>query len=294
MLNKTIKTVFKVTKNAVYSEKQSPIKYRKGMNAIMSCMLPVSGVNYEFSTFNGHDAIWAIPQKISSDKVILYFHGGAYSHGAVKGYKNLLGRIAKYAECKLFAADYRLAPEHTFPAASDDALATYLHLINSGIDAKNIVLVGDSAGGGLVFATLLQIKEKGLAMPASAVCLSPWLDLDNNDAEALVYEKNDPFIKVRDVKRWGKFYAGDQIRNPLVSPIYATDFTGFPKMYIQVGTAETLLIESRKMNSILKKNGVDVQLDEFDEMMHVFQALAGVLPKATLAVKKIGEFVKSS
>lgn len=293
MLNKTIKTVFKITKNAVYNENESPVKYRKGMNTIMKCMLPVSGVTFNFSTFNGHDAVWVTPAQCTSNKTILYFHGGAYSHGAVKGYKNLLGRIAKSAECKLFAADYRLAPEHQFPAATDDALQTYLHLLETGHEASNIILVGDSAGGGLVFATLLQIKQKNLAMPAGAVCLSPWLDLDNSDAEALLYEKNDPFIKVRDVKRWGKFYAGDQIRNPLVSPLYAEDFTGFPKIYIQVGTAETLLIESRKMHKKLQAQGISVQLDEFDEMMHVFQAFGGVLPKANLAIRKIGAFIKA-
>ncbi len=294
MLNTTIKAFFKVTKNAVYSEKSDPVKYRKGMNSIMSCMLPVSGVSYEFSKFNGHDAVWVTPAKSASNKIILYFHGGAYSHGAVKGYKNLLGRIAKSAGCKLFAADYRLAPEHVFPAASDDALKTFNYLLENGYKASDIILVGDSAGGGLVFATLLQLKTKNAAMPAAAVCLSPWLDLDNTDEESLLYEKNDPFIKVKDIKRWGKYYAGDQIRNPLVSPIYAEDFSGFPKMYIQVGTAETLLIESRKMYKKLKEKGIAIQLDEFDEMMHVFQAFGGVLPTANLAIKKIGEFIKSA
>lgn len=293
MLNKVIKTTFRFTKNVVYSEKQSPVKYRKGMNAIMKCMLPVSGVSYNFSTFNGHDSVWVTPSHCTSNKTILYFHGGAYSHGSVKGYKNLLGRIAKSAGCKLFAADYRLAPEHTFPAATEDALAAYLHLLKTGHNASNIVLIGDSAGGGLVFATLLQIKQQNLAMPAGAICLSPWLDLDNSDEEALLYEKNDPLIKVNDIKRWGKFYAGTEVRNPLVSPIYANDFSGFPKMYIQVGTAETLLIESRKMYKKLKAQGVDIQLDEFDEMMHVFQAFGGVLSKANLAIRKIGAFVNS-
>jgi monoterpene epsilon-lactone hydrolase len=236
---------------------------------------------------------WITAPGSAIDHIVLYLHGGGYVAGSIKTHKELASRISRASGARVLVIDYRLAPEAPFPAALEDAVATYRWLISSArIEPKNIVVAGDSAGGGLTIATLVRLRNAGVTLPAAAVCLSPWTDLANTGDSFKKNAKIDPFVTPEGCKfDESQYLGGENPRNPLVSPVYA-DLHGLPPMLIQVGTSEILLDDSVRLADHAKRAGVDVKLDIWKEMIHVFQAFAVFLPEGRQAINEIGKFVR--
>jgi acetyl esterase/lipase len=244
-------------------------------------------------TANGVPGEW-ITNDASTDATTLYYlHGGGYSIGSVNTHATMVSAIARSAKARAFAIDYRLAPEHPFPAALDDALAAYRWLLGQGIDAKSVVIGGDSAGGGLTASLLLALRDEGDPLPAGAVLLSPWLDLTGSGESQKTRAELDPMIPAFEgVSPMAEWYLGDRPANdPMISQIFA-DLHGLPPTLIHVGDHEVLLSDSTRYAEKAKAAGVDVTLKVWDEMIHVFQFFP-MLPEGQQAIKEIGEWVQA-
>ncbi len=290
MRNWLIKFFFKATKKLIYRHDYAPVKYRKGMDFFTSFLRQPKNVSYETEMVEHMDALWIKPSNIDNDSVILYLHGGGYGMGSIKSHKKLAARIARSARTQCLIIEYRLAPEHPFPAALDDAIISYKWLLNKGFKPEKIAIGGDSAGGGLTIAMLLKAKAEGLPQPLAGFCMSPWVDLEASCPEIDGYQKNDPFIDGKSIKLWGKRYAGNDCKNPFASPLYG-DLNGIAPLLVQIGTAEILLFENRLFCEKAMAQGLDLQYEEFKDMVHVFQTFAGFLPQADKAVDSIGRFL---
>ncbi len=223
--------------------------------------------------------------------VILYCHGGGYVVGSPRAYRGLATRLAVSANCDVAVIDYRLAPEHAYPAAPDDALAAYRALLKRGIDATSIVIAGDSAGGNLALVTLLRARDRGLPPPSAAVLLSPWTDLTGSGASIRTNAKRDPMLPAHRLAEAARLYAPDSaLEHPDVSPLFA-DLWGLPPLSIHVGTTEILLDDSRRLAERTRLRGVGVELKLWHCMPHVFPMFADILPEARRALTEIGRFV---
>ena len=221
--------------------------------------------------------------------ILLYFHGGGYICGSPKTHRGLTGHLAKASGTMVIAPDYRLAPEHPFPAALDDAETIYRALLDEGHPAAAISMAGDSAGGGLAIALCIRLREKALPLPASLTLFSPWTDLSNDHLYA---PEAEPLLNQGWIDKAARLYCGPESRsNPLVSPIHG-DLSGLPPMLIQVGSEEILLNDSVRLADTAKKAGVEVNLAIFNSLWHVFQVHAGQLDRATEAVAEAGEFIR--
>jgi epsilon-lactone hydrolase len=251
------------------------------------------GVRFEPLTAGSVPALWVIPEEADGDRVILYLHGGGYVIGSVRSHRKMVARIAVAARCRALMIDYRLAPEHMFPAAVDDAVEAYRWLLAEGYAPGNIVIAGDSAGGGLTAATLVALRDLQDPMPAAAVMLSPWVDLEVVGESARTMARKDPLVTVRGLKDWAVLYAGDSdLRHPLVSPIHA-DLTGLPPLLIHAGTNEILLDDSMRLAERARRDGVAVELDIWDDMYHVWHFFSPLVPESARAVDKVGEYCRS-
>ena len=224
---------------------------------------------------------------------MLYLHGGGYVVLSPTSHAKLTAGIAKAVGCRVVSVDYRLAPEHPFPAAVDDALAAYRALLDQGYAPSQVAISGDSAGGGLTVATLLAARAAGVPQPAAAVPLSPWVDLEGL-GETMDSKADVDLIVGRDgLKMMADMYvAGGDFRDPLVAPVHA-DLTGIAPLYVQVGGDETLLDDSTRLAANAARAGVEVRLDVFPEMQHVFQTGLGMLPEADDAIDRIGSYLRA-
>jgi epsilon-lactone hydrolase len=240
----------------------------------------------------GVDATWIAASAGTPDTVLLYLHGGGFQVGSVRSHRDLIARLSKAAGCRALAIDYRLAPEHRFPAALNDAVAAYKWLLDQGVAPKKIAFAGDSAGGGLALSTLIVLHEQGVPLPAAAVVLSAWTDLSVTGASYETRSEADPINERRMIRAMARAYLGDSIdpREPPVSPLFA-NLTGLPPLLIQVGDREILLDDSRIFAEKARAAGVDVQLEIWDGMIHVFQQFASELVEARLAIDSIGRFL---
>lgn len=265
---------------------------RAGMEA-MTQIMPVPGdVVCERLDAGGVAAEKVSTPGINMDRVILYLHGGGYVLGSINTHRDLAQRLSRAASACVVLIDYRLAPEHPHPAAVDDATAAYRWLIDQGVKARNIVIAGDSAGGGLTVATLVALRDAKQPLPAAAVCLSPWVDLEGIGESMTSKAAVDPMVQRTPLLRMAALYLGGKDpRTPLCATLYA-DLSGLPPLLIQVGTAETLLDDSVRLAERAKKSGVGVTLEPWDDMIHVFQAFAAMLPEGQQAIERVGEFVR--
>ena len=236
---------------------------------------------------------WITPPAVSGDITVYWLHGGGYYMGSVNTHANMITQIAAACDARAFAIDYRLAPEDPFPAGLDDAVAGFRWLLSQGVDPARLVIGGDSAGGGLSLAILQRLRDAGDPLPAATVLLSPCTDLEATGESIKTRREADPMIDPNDGPERARSYLPDgDLRDPLVSPLHA-DFTGLPPMLIQVGDAEVLLDDSTRVYRRAEAAGVDVTLEVNDEMIHVFQIFAPLLPEAVAAIERIGEFAKS-
>jgi acetyl esterase/lipase len=224
---------------------------------------------------------------------MLYLHGGGYTMGSCNTHRALASNLSAAISGPVLLIDYRLAPEHPFPAAVDDARAAWHFLLaQPDVSPARAVIAGDSAGGGLTAATLLALKDASEPLPAGIVCLSPFVDMEATGASYRTVAAEDPMITKDMVQRLRSAYVGEgDPRNPLASPVHG-DWTGAPPMLIQVGRAEVLLDDSRTLARVAREAGVEVDLQEWDRMVHVFQMFSGLIDEADNAIARVGEFVK--
>jgi monoterpene epsilon-lactone hydrolase len=250
-------------------------------------------VKCEVVSAGGVPAEWIVPPNAANDRVILYLHGGGYVMGSINTHRAMIARIARASEAKALALNYRMAPEDPFPTAVDDATAAYRWLLAQGYKPGKIVISGDSAGGGLTLATLLALRDAGTPLPAAAVPISPWADLEGTGASIETRAATDPMVDKTGLLRMAQMYAGDSDpKNPLLSPIYG-DYKGLPPMLIQVGDAEILLDDSTRVAQRATAAGVKVELEAWPEMFHVWHVFAKILPEGQQAIDRIGEYVRA-
>ena len=253
-------------------------------------MFPLAkDVTAEKVSAGGVPAEWVAAPGASRDRSILFFHGGGYVIGSVNTHRELCSRISRASGARVLPIDYRRGPEHPHPAALEDAITAYRWLLEQGSASGQIVLAGDSAGGGLTVATMVALRERKLPLPAAGVCLSPWIDLECTGVDP---KDPDELLTKEGLRELGRHYlCGKNARAPLAAPLHA-DLKGIAPIYIQVGTAEVLLDDAHRLVALAKKCGVEVSIDEWPGLFHVFQ-LYPMLPEAGEAVAKIGEFVRA-
>lgn len=227
------------------------------------------------------------------ERVILYFHGGGYCVGSPLTHRDFAWRLSAASAARVLLLDYRRAPEHPFPTAVDDAVMAYRWLLDQGIDPVHLTLAGDSAGGGLALATMVRLRDEGDRLPAAAVLISPWVDLALTGESLRSKAAEDLVLTLAQLQEFVDLYLGEtDPRTPLASPLYA-DLSGLPPLLIQAGTAEILLDDAARLAERAGDAGVDVTLDIWPEMIHVWQGFAGFLPEGQTAVTQIGAFVRA-
>ena len=240
----------------------------------------------------GIDAEWISAPNSSADRAVLYVHGGGYVIGSVNTHRDLLARIARASGARVLGINYRLAPEHPFPAAVEDSVAAYRWMLAEGLKPSRIAVAGDSAGGGLTVATLIAIRDAKLPTPGAGVCISPWVDMEGIGETMKTRAAVDPVVQREGLLGMAAAYLGGQNpRSPLAAPLYA-DLKGLPPLLIQVGDAETLLDDSIRLNDRAKAAGVSTKLEVWPEMIHVWQLFASFLPEGQQAIDGIGSFLK--
>ena len=267
-------------------------KIRRLWNFLGGMMITAFGVKIARDEINGLYAEWLTPKDSMDGKLLLYLHGGAYVVGGCDMYRQMVSHMARAGRIQALLPEYRLSPEHKYPAAIDDAVGIYRTLLQQGIKPESIIFVGDSAGGGLAVATLLALSDAGDLLPAAAVLLSPFLDVSGSGESMQSRAMQDPWFHAEDISTIADYYcAAEQRREPLVSPVFA-DVGGLPPLYIQVGDDEILLSDSERIAQKIKVAGGEVELEVWPEMWHVFQMFIGKMPESGRAIRKIGDYVR--
>jgi acetyl esterase/lipase len=251
------------------------------------------GVTVAPGTLGGRPAEWLTPVGPAPVGTILYLHGGGYCIGSLDTHRDLGARLAVAAGATVVTLDYRLAPEHPFPAAVDDACAAYAELSAEGSGAGRLAVAGDSAGGGLTVATLLALRASGSPLPAAAACLSPWVDLTQQAPSYTTMAELDPMVtKVGLDVMADAYLAGADPTDPLASPLFAPDLTGLPPILIEVGEHEVLLDDAVRLAERLEADGGTVSLTVWPRLIHVFQAFPGsLIPEADQSIAAVGSFL---
>lgn len=252
-----------------------------------------SDIKVESVDAGGVPAEWVTCPNSRPERVILYTHGGCYISGAPSTVRECCSRLSRAAEARVLSVDYRLAPEHPYPAALDDTVAAYEWLVKSGYDPRNIVISGESAGGGLTIAMLMKIRDEArLPMPALGVPVSPWIDMTLQH-KSLKTNVGRDIASTVPLEIGAKHYVGDSDpRGPYVSPIFG-DLTGLPPLLIQVGGGEVLLDDGLAIAHKARREGVDVTLQVWPEMTHVWHWFSSILDEGAQAIDDIGEYIKS-
>lgn len=269
-------------------------EFRVGFAAMMAEMIVPDGIATTETVLGARRALLVEPlgRKNAGKNAgtILYFHGGSFVVGSPETALSLTANLVVRTGFRAFSLDYRLAPEHPFPAAIDDAVAAYRALLDAG--ENGIAFAGDSAGGGLAVTACLAARAAGLPAPAAIVAFSPGLDVTRSGDSIDAKEDADPFFTRRSLEHTSALYlAGADPRQELVSPALFGDLTGLPPMLLQVGTNEVLLDDSTQMAARAREAGVDVVLDVTADVPHVFQAFAGVLDEADEALDRAALFL---
>jgi len=250
-------------------------------------------VTVEPVTANGVRAEWNSTPGDSSDRALLYVHGGGYVIGSLDSHRHLVSEAGRAAGCWALALDYRLAPEHPFPAPVEDTLAGYRYLLARGVKPGRIAIAGDSAGGGLVIAALVAIREAGLPQPGCGWCISPWVDMEMTGETMTTKSAADPMVQKEGVAEMAGLYLnGADPRSPLAAPLYA-DLAGLAPLLIQVGAAETLLDDALGLAKVAGAADVHVALQIWPEMVHVWHLFHPDLMAGKRAIEAGGAFVRA-
>jgi acetyl esterase/lipase len=253
----------------------------------------IAPISHQRVSAGGMDGEWITGGNAPHDKAILYFHGGGFRLGSVSSHRELVARIVDASGFRALAINYRRAPEYSFPAPIEDALAAYGWMVDQGLRPENIAFAGDSAGGNLVLTTMLGLRQRGLPPPAAGVLMSPWTDLAATGETYVSRADADPIHQRPMIAALAKNYLGEggDPRDPMASPLYA-DLAGLPPLLIQVVDRETVLADSTMFADKARAAGVDVELQVWDGMIHVFQMFGAELPEARRAIGSIAEFLQ--
>lgn len=252
-----------------------------------------TGLRIEHERLGGVIAEWVIPDNAGPAPIVFHLHGGGYVLGEPSGSRPLTTALALSTSARVVSIDYRLAPEHPFPAAVDDALKAYRALVNSTGSEQKIAIGGESAGGGLAIALLLAARDAGLPMPACAFVISPWTDLTCTAETFDTRGSLDPLLTRRSLKEMGDAYlAGANAKNPLASPLFG-DLSGLPPLLIQVGSDEVLLDDARLLDEHARSAGVSSEFEIWEGMIHVWHMFHPMLPEGASGIEKIAAFVQS-
>ena len=242
---------------------------------------------------------WFVPEGHDGQRRLLYIHGGSWMSGSIKGWAAFVARLALACDCAILFIDYSLMPEAPFPAGLNDCLEAYLWLRDNGPDstlmADEIFIAGDSAGGNLALACLLALKDKQLPLPDKALAISPCTDFTASGESMVTHQAIDPIINPLGIPLLAQAYlknSNEAVMHPLVSPLFG-DLAGLPPLMLQTGEAEVLLDDTLRFEEKAKLAGVEVELDTWPDMPHVFQGFAPFLPQGSEAIERIGEFFKT-
>jgi len=242
---------------------------------------------------DGVPAEWVSAPDADASRAVLYLHGGGYAIGSINTHRRLAFDISAASGARVLLLDYRLAPEHPFPAAVDDAAAAWRWLLKQGFANTKLVIAGDSAGGGLTIATLVNLRDRKLGLPACAVAISPWVDLEGVGTSMTARAGADPMVQKAGLGWMADMYlAGKDARTPLAAPLHA-DLSGLPPILVQVGTAETLLDDATRIAERLHSAGGEVKLSVWPNMLHVFPMFAPILSEGLDGCREIGQFIKA-
>ncbi len=265
-------------------------KHRQSQDAIGAMMSNSKAVSYREFKIEDIDAEWVSVNRAHMKKyILLHCHGGGYSTGSRIYARTLTSKLAESTSMDVLCFDYRLAPEHPYPAATEDAMKVWNYLMLLGYGARDIILTGDSAGGNLALSLTLKLKQEGRLLPRGLVLMSPWTDLTSSGRSFESKAELDPVLNKAYIDRMVEAYAGGQeLKNPLVSPLFG-DFEGFPPTYIQVGENEILLSDSERLHQAFVDANVSVRMDMYPGMWHVFQM--SPVKAARIAMDKNAEFI---
>lgn len=284
---------FQLKRRSIIDRNTSIPKFREDCEKTAGLLGKVpEGIEVRPATIEGIPAEWIIPAGGSKDRAIVYTHGGGYVSGSCKNHRALVARIVKNSGIGAILPDYRLAPEHPFPAALDDTVTVYNHLLKEGFSPSKLVIVGESAGGGLCLATLLALKERNIPLPSAGVAMSPWTDLKCTGESYRTKAK----VCLSPGDAWtifSNYYTGDNDPAlPLISPLYG-ELTGLPPLFITVGEYEVLYDDAVKFAEKAKSAGVDVTLKIGEKMVHCYPLLPPFIPEARKEMEEMCGFIKS-
>lgn len=249
------------------------------------------GVHMERVNADGIKCEWLIPAKPVSETIILYLHGGGWIMGWSFAHRYPISQLVRASGMRTLAVDYRLAPEQPFPVPLNDCITAYHWLVQGGVAPQNIILAGDSAGGNMVITLMLALKEAGESLPAAAISISPVIDFERRDEKASSNFVKDPVLTSDWHKQMLRSYlANNDPHNPLINPLYG-DLKGLPPLLIQVGERERLLQDAKRLAEHAQAAGVEVEIEVWDQMWHVWHVLAPLLPEANQAFQKIAAFI---
>lgn len=270
--------------------KKSVEGQRKMLNMFGEILRLPENVNVINIDAGGVAAKWVYQKDADQKRVVIHLHGGAYDSGSANTHKSLAASISRFSKAWVLLPEYRLAPEYRFPSALSDSLSVYIWLINQGIAPSNIIISGDSAGGGLAISTIFALRNKNYPLPAGIVCISPWTDLSREGRSHITKAEEDPLFTEGDIKEAALNYTKEQnLKDPFISPVYG-DFQGFPPLLIQVGDKELLLSDSIKMKEKAEATGAVVTLEVWEGMWHDWHMMGNLIPESRRAIKAIGEF----
>jgi epsilon-lactone hydrolase len=265
--------------------------YRKASSQPLFERMP-RGISWEASEVNGIPGEWITPSNANTKQMLLYLHGGGYVLSTPHVHRVLVGRLARAVGCRAFMPEYSLAPEHPFPAAIEDILTAYRGLLKMGYSARQIVVAGDSAGGGLAMALLISLRDTGDSLPTAACLISAMLDCTFSDSAIPELQKADPFLRLTDISNMAKHYYGiHNPHNPLISPIF-DDLHGLPPLLVYAGEHEILNPESIRFAEKAHDVGVDVTYKIWAGMIHAFPLFAGFIPEGKIAIEEISIFFR--
>jgi acetyl esterase/lipase len=266
---------------------------RKRLDALGTRYSLAADLRVEAADANGVAAEWTMTPEAEPARAVLFLHGGGYVSGSLASHRHMIGQAGREAQSRTLSLAYRLAPEHPFPAALEDAIAGYHFLLSQGFDPKRIAVAGESAGGGLAIAMLVSLRDRGIPLPACTWCSSPWVDLEAIGGSMTAKASVDPLIQKAYLMELAAAYLkGADPRTPLASPLYA-DLRGLPPMLIQVGSAETLLDDSVRLAGAAGAAGVRVTLEVWPDMIHAWHLFYPQLADGRRALAQVGAFIRS-
>lgn len=270
--------------------------FRTAIEALYEATGDLEPAEFERATVGGVDGLWVTTPESRADHVVLYMHGGGFALGSAHSHRDMIARFASAAGARAFGIDYRQPPGDPFPAALEDCVAAWEGLLGDGVDPGKAVICGDSAGGGLATSTLVAIRERGLSQPGAAVLFSPWVDLTQSGDSIRGNEEIDPMTTPEVLYNMSATYHGGVEHSSCSDwrccPVLNADLEGLPRMLIQVGENEILFDDSRRLADKARGAGVDVELQVFPGMFHVFQLYADRLDEGKEAFANVRRFLR--